>query len=88
MNLPAGQHRLGDNGLEPLVEQVSRLLLGERVGEGLDGMLIVADHAGYDHTEAYEALARLIRQFAAEPGNASVADLIAFVHAISAVAPR
>jgi acyl-[acyl-carrier-protein] desaturase len=62
------------------------------LADTLDGYwrwsLRVADHAGYDHTEAYEALARLIRQFAAGPGNASATDLIAFVHAISAVAPR
>lgn len=47
--------------------------------------LKVADAASYDHTEAYDALVRLIRGFVDEPGEPSVADLTDFVHAIRSV---
>ncbi len=47
--------------------------------------LKVADAASYDHTEAYEALVRLVRGFVDEPGEPSVADLGDFVHAIRSV---
>ncbi|MFH9005884.1 acyl-ACP desaturase [Streptomyces afghaniensis] len=47
--------------------------------------LRVADAASYDHTEAYEALVRLVRGFVDEPGEPSVSDLAAFVHAIRSV---
>jgi hypothetical protein len=41
--------------------------------------LQVADAAGYDHTEAYEALVRLVRGFTTAGGEASVEDLASFV---------
>jgi acyl-[acyl-carrier-protein] desaturase len=44
--------------------------------------LSVADAAGYDHTEAYESLARVVRDFTGERGDASTADLISFVDRI------
>ncbi|GLW46821.1 hypothetical protein Stsp02_24830 [Streptomyces sp. NBRC 14336] len=47
--------------------------------------LKVADAAHYDHTEAYEALVRLVHGFVDRPGDPSVADLTDFVHAIRSV---
>jgi acyl-[acyl-carrier-protein] desaturase len=44
--------------------------------------LKVADAAGYDHTEAYESLARVVRDFTGERGEASAADLLSFVQRI------
>jgi acyl-[acyl-carrier-protein] desaturase len=59
------------------------------LADTLDGYwrwsLRVADHAGYDHTEAYQALSRLVQDFAAAPGRASAADLAGFVAAVRAV---
>ncbi|QMU73981.1 acyl-ACP desaturase [Streptacidiphilus sp. P02-A3a] len=47
--------------------------------------LRVADATSYDHTEAYEALVRLVRGFADAPGEASVDDLASFVQAVRGV---
>ncbi|MEE1753793.1 acyl-ACP desaturase [Streptomyces sp. SP18CS02] len=47
--------------------------------------LKVADAASYDHTEAYEAVVRLVRGFVDTPGEPSVTDLGDFVAAIRAV---
>jgi acyl-[acyl-carrier-protein] desaturase len=44
--------------------------------------LKVADAAGYDHTEAYESLTRVVRDFTDERGKASAADLLSFVQRI------
>lgn len=44
--------------------------------------LRVADAAGYDHTEAYESLVRVVRDFTAGRGAASAEDLISFVQRI------
>lgn len=41
--------------------------------------LQVADTAGYDHTEAYEALVRLVDGFASSAGESSAQDLHTFV---------
>ncbi len=45
----------------------------------------VADATSYDHTEAYDALVRLVTGFAGESGRASAADLTEFVHRIRAI---
>jgi acyl-[acyl-carrier-protein] desaturase len=42
----------------------------------------VADAAGYDHTEAYESLARVVRDFTGERGDASAENLLSFVQRI------
>jgi acyl-[acyl-carrier-protein] desaturase len=47
--------------------------------------LKIADTTAYDHTEAYEALVRLVNGFTTSSGNASAADLAEFVHRIRAV---
>ena len=47
--------------------------------------LKVADATGYDHTEAYEALVRLVRGTTAERGEASGEDLISMVHRLRAI---
>jgi acyl-[acyl-carrier-protein] desaturase len=44
--------------------------------------LKVADAAGYDHTEAYNALTRVVRDFTDERGDASADDLLSFVQRI------
>lgn len=44
--------------------------------------LRVADAAGYDHTEAYESLVRLVDGFSTSGGEASATDLAAFVDRI------
>jgi acyl-[acyl-carrier-protein] desaturase len=44
--------------------------------------LRVADAVGYDHTEAYEALVRLVRELVDTPGDLDVGDLVSFVAAI------
>ena len=44
--------------------------------------LNVADAADYDHTEAYESLVRVVKDFTAERGAASADDLAAFVQRI------
>ncbi|MEV6319187.1 acyl-ACP desaturase [Streptomyces sp. NPDC051776] len=44
--------------------------------------LKIMDATSYDHTEAYEALVRLVRDFATSRGNASAIDLAEFVHRI------
>ena len=44
--------------------------------------LKVADAADYDHTEAYESLARVVREFTGERGEASAEDLMSFVQQI------
>lgn len=44
--------------------------------------LQVADAASYDHTEAYESVARLVNDFASSSGAADVDDLGSFVAAI------
>ena len=44
--------------------------------------LKVADAAGYDHTEAYASLVRVVRDFTTGPGDASAGDLIDFVQRI------
>ncbi|MDH6623214.1 acyl-[acyl-carrier-protein] desaturase [Streptomyces sp. LBL] len=44
--------------------------------------LKVADAQSYDHTEAYDAVVRLVRGFVDTPGDPSVADLGSFVQAI------
>ena len=41
--------------------------------------LTVADAVGYDHTEAYESLARVVKDFTGERGEASAEDLMSFV---------
>jgi acyl-[acyl-carrier-protein] desaturase len=47
--------------------------------------LKIADATSYDHTEAYDALVRLVTGFATSSGDASAADLTEFVHRIRAV---
>lgn len=47
--------------------------------------LKVADAAGYDHTEAYESLVRVVKDFTADSGDASAEDLISFVQRIRAL---
>jgi len=47
--------------------------------------LKIADATSYDHTEAYDAVVRLVNGFATSRGNASAADLAEFVHRIRAV---
>ncbi|MCZ7432130.1 acyl-ACP desaturase [Streptomyces sp. WMMC1477] len=47
--------------------------------------LKVADATSYDHTEAYDAVVRLVRGFVDTPGEPSVADLGSFVRAIQRV---
>jgi acyl-[acyl-carrier-protein] desaturase len=44
--------------------------------------LKVADVTDYDHTEAYESLVRVVRDFTTERGNSSAEDLITFVQRI------
>ncbi|GAB2706936.1 acyl-ACP desaturase [Nocardia thraciensis] len=44
--------------------------------------LRVSDSVGYDHTEAYEALLRLVREQTYTPGEMDTADLIDFVSAV------
>lgn len=44
--------------------------------------LTVADAAGYDHTEAYESLARVVKDFTGERGDASAEQLLSFVQRI------
>jgi len=44
--------------------------------------LRVADATGYDHTEAYESLTRVVRDLTGEHGEASAEDLLAFVQRI------
>ncbi|OKI26155.1 acyl-ACP desaturase [Streptomyces sp. CB03911] len=44
--------------------------------------LKVADDTAYDHTEAYDAVVRLVRGFVDTPGDPDVADLGEFVQAI------
>jgi acyl-[acyl-carrier-protein] desaturase len=44
--------------------------------------LKVADAVGYDHTEAYESLARVVKDFTCERGEASAEDLMSFVQRI------
>jgi hypothetical protein len=44
--------------------------------------LRVADAVDYDHTEAYESLVRVVRDFTTERGDASADDLITFVQRI------
>jgi acyl-[acyl-carrier-protein] desaturase len=44
--------------------------------------LKVADAVGYDHTEAYESLARVVKDFTGERGEASAEDLMSFVQRI------
>jgi hypothetical protein len=41
--------------------------------------LSVADAAGYDHTEAYESLVRVVKDFTTGPGEVSTEDLMSFV---------
>ncbi|WP_328647633.1 acyl-ACP desaturase [Amycolatopsis sp. NBC_00348] len=45
----------------------------------------ITDATSYDHTEAYDALVRLVTGFAGESGRASAADLTGFVHRIRAI---
>ncbi|SMC48755.1 acyl-ACP desaturase [Kibdelosporangium aridum] len=47
--------------------------------------LQVADTAGYDHTEAYESLVRLVKGFTTSSGAASTTDLATFVDKIRQV---
>ncbi|RSM80105.1 acyl-ACP desaturase [Kibdelosporangium aridum] len=47
--------------------------------------LQVADTAGYDHTEAYESLVRLVKGFTGSSGEASTTDLATFVDQIRQV---
>ena len=47
--------------------------------------LKVVDATSYDHTEAYQALVRLVDDFATSGGRASAEDLSEFVHRIRAV---
>lgn len=47
--------------------------------------LQVADTAGYDHTEAYESLVRLVKGFTTSGGEASTTDLATFVARIRQV---
>jgi acyl-[acyl-carrier-protein] desaturase len=44
--------------------------------------LKVADATDYDHTEAYEALARVVKDFTGQLGEASAEDLLSFVQRI------
>jgi acyl-[acyl-carrier-protein] desaturase len=50
--------------------------------------LKVADAAAYDHTEAYDALVRLVDGFSSSRGEASTADLAGFVDQLRGVGPR
>jgi hypothetical protein len=47
--------------------------------------LKITDATAYDHTEAYDALVRLVTDFATEGGRAAAEDLIGFVHQIRAI---
>lgn len=49
--------------------------------------LKVADAAAYDHTEAYDAVVRLVTGFASSRGDASAADLAEFVDRLRGIAP-
>lgn len=44
--------------------------------------LKITDATSYDHTEAYDALVKLVGNFATSKGDASAADLAEFVHRI------
>ena len=47
--------------------------------------LRVADEVGYDHTEAYESVVRLVAGFADQAGERTVEDLAGFVHALRGI---
>ncbi|HTJ66791.1 MAG TPA: acyl-ACP desaturase [Actinospica sp.] len=47
--------------------------------------LRVADDNGYDHTEAYESVVRLVAGFADKAGERTVDDLAGFVHALRGI---
>lgn len=49
--------------------------------------LKVADAAAYDHTEAYDAVVRLVSGFSGARGDASAADLAEFVHQLRGIEP-
>jgi len=45
----------------------------------------ITDATAYDHTEAYDALVRLVTDFASSGGRAAAADLTEFVHRLRAI---
>lgn len=47
--------------------------------------LRVADDVGYDHTEAYESVVRLVAGFADKAGERTVDELASFVHALRGI---
>ncbi|WP_203897228.1 acyl-ACP desaturase [Virgisporangium aliadipatigenens] len=49
--------------------------------------LQMADDVGYDHTEAYDALVRLVNGFGDSRGEASAADLAEFAHRLRGIEP-
>jgi hypothetical protein len=81
------------HGLRATVPDIKDVLGGFRMplADTLKGYwrwsLKVADAAAYDHTEAYEAVVRLVTGFSGSAGDASAADLAEFVHRLRGIAP-
>lgn len=74
--------RHGLNSIVPdlkAVLETFRMPLSDTLDNYWRWSLRVAEHAGYDHTEAYEALARVVSSFVREGGESSAEDLLSFV---------
>ncbi|WP_410641685.1 acyl-ACP desaturase [Amycolatopsis sp. lyj-346] len=82
---------IGRHGLAATVPDLKDVLATFRMplADTLNGYwrwsLKITDATSYDHTEAYDALVRLVTGFASEGGRASAADLTEFVHRIRAI---
>ncbi|WP_240361075.1 acyl-ACP desaturase [Streptomyces clavuligerus] len=62
-----------------------RMPLAETLPRYRRWSLDVADHCGYDHTEAYGALERLLRRYTDSRGGDGVDDLATFVTSLRAL---
>jgi hypothetical protein len=81
-------HRHGLTSLVPDLKDVLgtfRMPLADTLSGYWRWSLKVADAVGYDHTEAYDALVRLVNGFTNSRGNASAEDLASFVGKIRAI---
>ncbi|MEU9990954.1 acyl-ACP desaturase [Streptomyces sp. NPDC048045] len=82
---------IGRHGLAATVPDLKdvlstfRMPLSDTLGGYWRWSLKIADATSYDHTEAYEALVRLVNGFATSGGRASAADLAEFVHRIRGI---
>ncbi|MEU8567825.1 acyl-ACP desaturase [Streptomyces pathocidini] len=78
----------GTRALPPVKEvlETFRMPLADTLTDYWRWSLKVADSVGYDHTEAYEALVRLVREYTGTAGEGDGDELLSFVASVGRLA--